>query len=131
MNLQCLIMRGFFSDGFYRQVKQITGAHNKAETNPPSKVKKRRPSTRGMAPSVVSVHRRLFGDTGGLEADPHTHNLLPRTASRASPWFCFGISTPSSPLELLMGKKLCCYLLVLSLWYNFSREIKCLSKQKG
>nr|XP_020484156.1 denticleless protein homolog [Labrus bergylta] len=42
-------------DGFYRQVKQISGAHNKAETNPPTKTKKRRgSSTRGMAPSVDS-----------------------------------------------------------------------------
>ena len=44
----------FLLDGFYRQVKQISGAHNKAETNPPTKIKKRRISTRGMAPSVVS-----------------------------------------------------------------------------
>ncbi|XP_007545894.1 denticleless protein homolog [Poecilia formosa] len=41
-------------DGFYKQVKQISGAHNKSETNPSSKVKKRRSSMRGMAPSVVS-----------------------------------------------------------------------------
>ncbi|KAM9798554.1 denticleless protein homolog [Neosynchiropus ocellatus] len=41
-------------DGFYRQVKQISSAHNKAETNQLSKTKKRRPSTRGMAPSVDS-----------------------------------------------------------------------------
>ncbi|XP_070704959.1 denticleless protein homolog [Pempheris klunzingeri] len=39
-------------DGFYRQVKQISGAHNKAETNPSTKTKKRRNSMRGMAPSV-------------------------------------------------------------------------------
>lgn len=44
----------FLPDGFYRQVKQISGAHNKAEPNPPSKTKKRRSSMRGMAPSVVS-----------------------------------------------------------------------------
>ncbi|KAF3702973.1 Denticleless protein -like protein [Channa argus] len=52
-------------DGFYRQVKQISGAHNKAETNPPSKTKKRRGSTRGMAPSVdtqQSVTVVLFRD---------------------------------------------------------------------
>lgn len=42
------------SDGFYRQVNQISGAHNKAESNAPTKTKKRRGSTRGMAPSVVS-----------------------------------------------------------------------------
>ncbi|XP_041661571.1 denticleless protein homolog [Cheilinus undulatus] len=41
-------------DGFYRQMKQISGAHNKAEPNPPTKTKKRRGSTRGMAPSVDS-----------------------------------------------------------------------------
>ncbi|XP_040920511.1 denticleless protein homolog [Toxotes jaculatrix] len=52
-------------DGFYRQVKQISGAHNKTETNPPSKTKKRRSSTRGMAPSVdtqQSVTVVLFRD---------------------------------------------------------------------
>ncbi|XP_029281209.1 denticleless protein homolog [Cottoperca gobio] len=52
-------------DGFYRQVKQISGAHNKAETNPPTKTKKRRGSTRGMAPSVdtqQSVTVVLFQD---------------------------------------------------------------------
>ncbi|KAM9703140.1 denticleless protein homolog [Menidia menidia] len=41
-------------DGFYRQVKQINGAHNKTETNPLSKTKRRRSSMRGMAPSVDS-----------------------------------------------------------------------------
>ncbi|XP_028253262.1 denticleless protein homolog isoform X2 [Parambassis ranga] len=52
-------------DGFYRQVKQISGAHNKADTNPPSKTKKRRSSMRGMAPSVdtqQSVTVVLFRD---------------------------------------------------------------------
>ncbi|KAL7389024.1 hypothetical protein ABVT39_024995 [Epinephelus coioides] len=52
-------------DGFYRQVKQISGAHNKAEANPPTKTKKRRSSTRGMAPSVdtqQSVTVVLFRD---------------------------------------------------------------------
>nr|XP_046228420.1 denticleless protein homolog [Scatophagus argus] len=52
-------------DGFYRQVKQISGAHNKAETNPSTKTKKRRSSTRGMAPSVdtqQSVTVVLFQD---------------------------------------------------------------------
>lgn len=44
----------FLIDGYYRQVKQISGAHNKAETNPSAKVKKRRSVVRGMAPSVVS-----------------------------------------------------------------------------
>ncbi|KAF7666042.1 hypothetical protein LDENG_00119970 [Lucifuga dentata] len=41
-------------DGFYRQVKQISGAHNKPERNMPSNTKRRRPSTHGMAPSVDS-----------------------------------------------------------------------------
>ncbi|XP_061560604.1 denticleless protein homolog [Phycodurus eques] len=52
-------------DGFYKPMKQIQGAHNKAETNPPSKTKKRRLSTRGMAPSVdtqQSVTVVLFQD---------------------------------------------------------------------
>ncbi|XP_047429862.1 denticleless protein homolog [Mugil cephalus] len=52
-------------DGFYKPVKQICGAHNKAETNPPSKTKKRRSSMRGMAPSVdtqQSVTVVLFRD---------------------------------------------------------------------
>ncbi|KAK5903382.1 hypothetical protein CgunFtcFv8_007169 [Champsocephalus gunnari] len=52
-------------DGFYRQVNQISGAHNKAETNPLTKTKKRRVSTRGMAPSVdtqQSVTVVLFQD---------------------------------------------------------------------
>uniref|UniRef100_A0A3Q2R1K0 Denticleless E3 ubiquitin protein ligase homolog (Drosophila) n=1 Tax=Fundulus heteroclitus TaxID=8078 RepID=A0A3Q2R1K0_FUNHE len=53
------------ADGFYRQVKQISGAHNKSETSAPSKTKKRRSSTRGMAPSVdtqQSVTVVLFRD---------------------------------------------------------------------
>uniref|UniRef100_A0A8C8GLX7 Denticleless protein-like protein n=1 Tax=Oncorhynchus tshawytscha TaxID=74940 RepID=A0A8C8GLX7_ONCTS len=41
-------------DGFYRQVKQISGAHNKMDRNTPSKTKKKRPGTRGMDPSVDS-----------------------------------------------------------------------------
>ncbi|MED6270698.1 hypothetical protein CHARACLAT_013042 [Characodon lateralis] len=52
-------------DGFYRQVNQIRGAHNKSETNLPSKTKKRRSSMRGMAPSVdfqQSVTVVLFRD---------------------------------------------------------------------
>nr|XP_061842707.1 denticleless protein homolog [Nerophis lumbriciformis] len=52
-------------DGFYKPVKQIRGAHNKADANPPSKTKKRRLSTRGMAPSVdtqQSVTVVLFRD---------------------------------------------------------------------
>ncbi|OCT79388.1 hypothetical protein XELAEV_18026201mg [Xenopus laevis] len=41
-------------DGFYRQVNQITGAHNAIDKQTPSKVKKRKPSIRGLAPSVDS-----------------------------------------------------------------------------
>lgn len=44
----------FFTDGFYKPMKQIQGAHKKAETNSASKPKKKRLSTRGMGPSVVS-----------------------------------------------------------------------------
>ncbi|XP_072364750.1 denticleless protein homolog isoform X2 [Scyliorhinus torazame] len=39
-------------DGFYRQVKQITGAHNTQAKQTPPKQKKRRPAARGLAPSV-------------------------------------------------------------------------------
>ncbi|CAL1585594.1 unnamed protein product [Knipowitschia caucasica] len=41
-------------DGFYKQVKQISGAHNKPEASALSKNKKRRSGTRGMGPSVDS-----------------------------------------------------------------------------
>ncbi|KAE8600545.1 hypothetical protein XENTR_v10013302 [Xenopus tropicalis] len=41
-------------DGFYRQVNQITGAHNALDKQTPSKVKKRKPYVRGLAPSVDS-----------------------------------------------------------------------------
>lgn len=50
----CVKILPFLTDGYYRQVKQISGAHNKAETNPTAKTKKRRSIARGMAPSVVS-----------------------------------------------------------------------------
>uniref|UniRef100_G3P6F7 Denticleless E3 ubiquitin n=1 Tax=Gasterosteus aculeatus aculeatus TaxID=481459 RepID=G3P6F7_GASAC len=56
-------------DGFYRPVKQISGAHNKAVTSTPAKTKKRRSSTRGMAPSVgtqQSVTVVLFRDQNTL-----------------------------------------------------------------
>ncbi|XP_064846816.1 denticleless protein homolog [Oncorhynchus masou masou] len=56
-------------DGFYRQVKQISGAHNKMDRNTPSNTKKRRPGTRGMAPSVdsqQSVTVVLFRDAHTL-----------------------------------------------------------------
>ncbi|CDQ75756.1 unnamed protein product [Oncorhynchus mykiss] len=56
-------------DGFYRQVKQISGAHNKTDRNTPSNTKKRRSGTRGMAPSVdsqQSVTVVLFRDAHTL-----------------------------------------------------------------
>ncbi|XP_013871175.1 denticleless protein homolog isoform X2 [Austrofundulus limnaeus] len=53
-NIMVWDIRCSHKDGFYKQVKQISGAHNKPETNPPAKVKKRRSSVRGMAPSVDS-----------------------------------------------------------------------------
>ncbi|XP_058691412.1 denticleless protein homolog [Poecile atricapillus] len=39
-------------DGFYRQVNQISGAHNMVDKQTPSKLKKKRQSLRGLAPSV-------------------------------------------------------------------------------
>lgn len=45
----------YLSDGFYRQVKQISGAHNITDKNMPSKQKKRKQTVRGLAPSVVRV----------------------------------------------------------------------------
>lgn len=99
----------FLPDGFYRQVKQISGAH-KAETNPATKVKKRRSSTRGMAPSVVSIFSSWLSLMKASlcprgEADLWAPCLSRRIASRASQWFCFRISTPSSRPELLMGRR--------------------------
>ncbi|XP_044146215.1 denticleless protein homolog [Bufo gargarizans] len=41
-------------DGFYRQVNQITGAHNVPLKQTPLKMKKRKPAARGLAPSVDS-----------------------------------------------------------------------------
>uniref|UniRef100_A0A096M3C0 Denticleless E3 ubiquitin protein ligase homolog (Drosophila) n=1 Tax=Poecilia formosa TaxID=48698 RepID=A0A096M3C0_POEFO len=60
-------------DGFYKQVKQISGAHNKSETNPSSKVKKRRSSMRGMAPSVVSS---WVAGYSGLVLDSTRSNIM-------------------------------------------------------
>ncbi|KAM4041158.1 denticleless protein homolog [Anomaloglossus baeobatrachus] len=42
-------------DGFYRQVKQISGAHNAPNKQTPLKMKKRKPTARGLAPSVDSA----------------------------------------------------------------------------
>ncbi|NXX20857.1 DTL protein, partial [Podargus strigoides] len=39
-------------DGFYRQVNQISGAHNVVDKQTPSKPKKKRQNLRGLAPSV-------------------------------------------------------------------------------
>ncbi|XP_064411202.1 denticleless protein homolog [Latimeria chalumnae] len=52
-------------DGFYRQVKQISGAHNTLDKQTPSKQKKRKQPSRGLAPSVdfqQSVTVVLFQD---------------------------------------------------------------------
>ncbi|XP_035277792.1 denticleless protein homolog [Anguilla anguilla] len=52
-------------DGFYRQVKQVSGAHNKTDRPTPSKGKRKRPQPRGMAPMVdfqQSVTVVLFQD---------------------------------------------------------------------
>ncbi|XP_029108873.1 denticleless protein homolog [Scleropages formosus] len=56
-------------DGYYRQVKQISGAHNKVDRHTPSKTKRRRLPIRGMAPSVdsqQSVTVVLFRDGNTL-----------------------------------------------------------------
>lgn len=55
----------FPSDGFYRQVKQISGAHNKMDRNTPSKTKKKRP---GMDPSVVSGNTLIPLTTDSVSA---------------------------------------------------------------
>ncbi|XP_030637580.1 denticleless protein homolog [Chanos chanos] len=54
-------------DGFYRQVKQISGAHNKPDRNTPQ-TKKKRPLSKGIAPSVDSQQ----GVTEVLFRDDHT-----------------------------------------------------------
>uniref|UniRef100_A0A8C6WRJ1 Denticleless E3 ubiquitin protein ligase homolog (Drosophila) n=1 Tax=Neogobius melanostomus TaxID=47308 RepID=A0A8C6WRJ1_9GOBI len=64
-NIMVWDMRCTKKDGYYKQVKQISGAHNKAEANSLFKTKKKRSSTRGMAPSVdtqQSVTVVLFRD---------------------------------------------------------------------
>lgn len=53
-NIMIWDMRCTKKDGYYKQVKQINGAHNKAEANSLFKGKKKRSSNRGMAPSVDS-----------------------------------------------------------------------------
>ncbi|KAF7690411.1 denticleless protein homolog [Silurus meridionalis] len=67
-NIMLWDMRCSKKDGFYRQVKQISGAHMKMERNTPQTKKKRAPS-RGMAPSVDSqrgVTAVLFRDENTL-----------------------------------------------------------------
>lgn len=51
------------SDGFYRQVNQISGAHNVVDRQTPSKLRKKRQNLRGLAPLVVGARK-----TGGTEA---------------------------------------------------------------
>ncbi|MCJ8743833.1 hypothetical protein PDJAM_G00098920 [Pangasius djambal] len=61
-------MRCSKKDGFYRQMKQISGAHMKMERNTPQ-TKKKRVTSRGMAPSVDSqrgVTAVLFRDENTL-----------------------------------------------------------------
>ncbi|XP_063774318.1 denticleless protein homolog [Pseudophryne corroboree] len=53
-NIMLWDMRCTKKDGFYRQVNQITGAHNALDKQTPLKVKKRKPAVRGLAPSVDS-----------------------------------------------------------------------------
>ncbi|XP_036438606.1 denticleless protein homolog [Colossoma macropomum] len=67
-NIMVWDMRCSKKDGFYRQVKQISGAHMKTEGNTPQ-TKKKRASSRGMAPSVDSqrgVTVVLFRDENTL-----------------------------------------------------------------
>ncbi|XP_060773875.1 denticleless protein homolog [Neoarius graeffei] len=67
-NIMLWDMRCSKKDGFYRQMKQISGAHMKMVRNTPQTKKKRVPS-RGMAPSVDSqrgVTAVLFRDENTL-----------------------------------------------------------------
>lgn len=45
----------YLSDGFYRQVNQISGAHNTLDKQTPSKPKKKQ-NSKGLAPSVVRFY---------------------------------------------------------------------------
>ncbi|XP_075060321.1 denticleless protein homolog isoform X2 [Mixophyes fleayi] len=53
-NIMVWDMRCNKKDGFYRQVNQVTGAHNASDKQTPLKMKKRKPTVRGLAPSVDS-----------------------------------------------------------------------------
>ncbi|XP_017311441.1 denticleless protein homolog isoform X2 [Ictalurus punctatus] len=67
-NIMLWDMRCSKKDGFYRQMKQISGAHMKVERNTPP-AKKKRATSRGMAPSVDSqrgVTAVLFRDENTL-----------------------------------------------------------------
>ncbi|KAL8185369.1 UNVERIFIED_CONTAM: hypothetical protein K2H54_048210 [Gekko kuhli] len=51
-SLKSVAFSKFERDGFYRQVKQISGAHNITDKHMPSKLKKKKQTGRGLAPSV-------------------------------------------------------------------------------
>ncbi|XP_067901929.1 denticleless protein homolog [Heterodontus francisci] len=68
-NIMVWDTRSSKKDGFYRQVKQITGAHNMQAKQTPPKQKKRRLASRGLAPSVdfqQSVTVVIFRDENTL-----------------------------------------------------------------
>lgn len=50
-----MFWKKYFSDGFYRQVNQISGAHNTLDKQTPSKPKKKQ-NSKGLAPSVVRFY---------------------------------------------------------------------------
>lgn len=61
-------------DGFYRQVNQISGAHNVVDKQTPSKLRKKRQNLRGLAPLVVCARK-----TGDLcSEDSVMHSGLPK-----------------------------------------------------
>lgn len=49
----------YLSDGFYRQVNQISGAHNTLDKQTPSKPKKKQ-NSKGLAPSVVRFYIWIY-----------------------------------------------------------------------
>uniref|UniRef100_A0A8V5G567 Uncharacterized protein n=1 Tax=Melopsittacus undulatus TaxID=13146 RepID=A0A8V5G567_MELUD len=51
-SLKSVAFSRFEKDGFYRQVKQISGAHNVVDKRAPSKPKKKRQNLKGLAPLV-------------------------------------------------------------------------------
>ncbi|XP_053192685.1 denticleless protein homolog [Scomber japonicus] len=99
-------------DGFYRQVKRISGAHNKAETNSLSKTKKRRPSMRGMAPSVdtqQSVTVVLFRDehtlisSGAVDGVIKMWDLRKMNVHRYDPVPLQTYAYPGSSMRMRLG----------------------------